>query len=391
MTKTDEIAQLKRATERLRSWWTDDALPLWQQAAFDPEGGYFEDLDLKGKPRPQENRRVRVQPRQAYVFAHAGRLGWCKNAQTLSTHGFDYLLDQGTGKASFDTQQFSGFAHRLYPDGRVLDPAPDTYDHAFVLLACAWRIKAFNDTRSQSVAKAVLTFLDTALGEADGSFREGVPASLPRRQNPHMHLFEAFLALYDATGDEQYGQRAKKLFDLFNTHFWDGTHRVVREFFTADWQVDPRKGDLVEPGHMMEWCGLLDQYNRLFKEDIEETTTHLFESAENIGRDDTSVFLVDQVHLSDSRGGKTTRRTWVQTEYIKACLVRARRGHEGMAAQAEDLIHRFMETYLTTDVSGGYIDQFDASGVAISHTMPTSTLYHLMSLVAEAVATAEQL
>jgi mannose/cellobiose epimerase-like protein (N-acyl-D-glucosamine 2-epimerase family) len=41
-----------------------------------------------------------------------------------------------------------------------------------------------------------------------------------RRQSPHMHLFESFIALYQATSDGKYLARCAELFDLFSAHFF---------------------------------------------------------------------------------------------------------------------------------------------------------------------------
>ena len=120
----------------------------------------------------------------------------------------------------------------------MADARRDTYDHAFVLLACAWRLKAFGDEQARRVAERTLGFLDT-LRQDDGSYLEGDPASLPRRQNPHMHLFEASLALHRA-GFEDALDRARAIRALFERHFWDG--QVLREFFGDDWSLDSDRG-----------------------------------------------------------------------------------------------------------------------------------------------------
>ncbi|RFB04900.1 AGE family epimerase/isomerase [Parvularcula marina] len=387
MAETDLIS----AAARLKDWLVEAALPLWANAALDPEGGYYEDLTPQGAPRKDQIRRVRVQPRQAYVYAHAAHLGWSDQARAFSDHGFDYLLSRAAFGDPLDPASFDGFAHRLHPDGSVADPRRDTYDHAFVLLACAWRIRAFRDDRSRQVAKATLGFLDRECGQPDGSFLEGRPHQDPRRQNPHMHLFEAFMALFEATEDDANLERARRVFALFQTHFLDTEQTVLREFFQDDWQLSAEKGHLIEPGHMMEWCWLLDQYEALTGEDMSELIRRLYTAAEPLGLEPQSGFLVDCVSLEPSRPIPPARRTWVQTEYIKATLVRSRRGETAFASKAASLINRLFGTYLKSDVPGGYTDRYGADGEVISDAMPVSTLYHLMSLGAEADRTVKAL
>ncbi|MEM9233453.1 MAG: AGE family epimerase/isomerase, partial [Pseudomonadota bacterium] len=297
-----------RAAESLRQWLTEEALPLAATAMRDPEGGYFEDLTLTGEPRREQIRRVRVQPRQAYVFAHAHVLGWHKDARALSDHGFDYLLAKAACGDPFSTENFQGFVHRLNADGSISDPMRDTYDHAFVLLACAWRIRAFDCERSRDVASATLACLDRDCGQPDGSFLEGQPAALPRRQNPHMHLFEAFLALGTATNDERLIDRAAKIYGLFKEQFIREETGTLKEFFAPDWSPDPEKGHLIEPGHMMEWCWLLDEYSQITGIDLGDVIDRLYPTAEKYGLDQDSGFLMDYASLDAQSPAPQTRR-----------------------------------------------------------------------------------
>ena len=58
--------------------------------------------------------------------------------------------------------------------------------------------------------------MDGALGADNGGYYEGHPLGDPRnalrRQNPHMHLFESFMALYDATGHEKISKAGRRDF-----------------------------------------------------------------------------------------------------------------------------------------------------------------------------------
>ena len=73
----------------------------------------------------------------------------------------------------------------------------------------------------------------------------------PRRQNPHMHLLEALLAL---------GWRAEAdaLVRLFHERFYDEKSGSLAELFDERWQpLATPEGRIVEPGHNFEWVWLL--------------------------------------------------------------------------------------------------------------------------------------
>ena len=144
-----------------------------------------------------------------------------------------------------------GFVHTLAHDGSVLDPLRDTYDHAFVLLALANVYARDRDAQVRSEIDSLLSFLDTQLRSSHGGFLEGWPASMPRRQNPQMHLFEAMIAAFDATHDITFQNRAGEFFALFLANLYDKQKQVLGEYFEDDWsRIEPVS---VEPGHQAEW------------------------------------------------------------------------------------------------------------------------------------------
>ena len=193
------------------------------------------------------------------------------------------------------------------------------------------------------------------------------------------------MAMARATGEERWRALAGEMHVLFTEHFWDG--RVLREFFQDDWSLDEAKGDLIEPGHMAEWVWLLDGYEALTGTDQSGVMDDLYEAAEAAGRDPGgSPFLIDEADASGAPV-RTTRRTWVQTEYAKATLVRARRGHPGAGEKAARLIEAMLATYLDAPFPGGWNDAYDEGGAVVAPHMPTSTFYHVLSLAAEAAKT----
>ena len=64
----------------------------------------------------------------------------------------------------------------------------------------------------RSEIDALLSFVDAHLRSPHGGVQEGLPASMPRRQNPQMHLFEVMIAAFDATHDPVFQNRAGDFF-----------------------------------------------------------------------------------------------------------------------------------------------------------------------------------
>ena len=95
-------------------------------------GGFVDRLDADGRADRSAPRRVFVQARQIYCYAKAAQMGWYPDGRAIALKGLEHLL----AKAKAPDGK-PGFVHTLTPDGSVLDPLRDSYDHAFVLLALA--------------------------------------------------------------------------------------------------------------------------------------------------------------------------------------------------------------------------------------------------------------
>src|SRR5580704_1930552 len=171
----------------LKSMIREHSLPLWSGEGWDSDGGGFvERLDVEGRADLAAPRRVRVQARQIYCFAKAAKLGWYPGGTQIALQGLEYLL----AKAKSPDRR-PGFVHLLGPDGSTLSALRDTYDHAFVLLALSTVYGLTKDAQVRVELDSLMAFIDSDLSSPHGGFIEGIPATLPRRQNPQMHLFEA--------------------------------------------------------------------------------------------------------------------------------------------------------------------------------------------------------
>lgn len=367
-------ADARESARDLRRWAMDIALPFWASTGWDSNlGAFHERLHPDGTPDVRAARRVRVQARQIYVYAHASVLGWhdgidvaLRAVESLLRH---YRSPDGA----------PGFVHTLTPDGRIENPLRDTYDHAFLLLALAWVARASGDAQIRALLDEVLAFIDEHLAAGDGSFHEGVPRSEPRRQNPHMHLFEAMLALHETVAHPQALARAANLRALLIGTFIDAETRTLTEYFDTDWK--PRPGPrIVEPGHHAEWSWLLRRRARFVATD--NTAGHLRVTASRFA-DPRFGLLPDEV-APDGTVLRPTHRCWPQAEMAKAWLAEHECGTPDAAAEAARMLTNLSTRYLRGPLPGTWVDKLDAAAAPIADFVPASTFYHLFSAIAEA-------
>lgn len=289
--------------------------------------------------------------------------------------GIEYLL----AKAKSPDGR-PGFVHLLDSDGAVLKSLRDTYDHAFVLLALSTAYRLSGDAQIGGEIKSLVRFLDSELRSPHGGFIEGIPATLPRRQNPQMHLFEAMIAAFDATRDPAYQSCAGDLFALFVANLYDAQRQVLGEYFAEDWsKIEPLA---VEPGHQAEWVWLLQGFERISGCPTDRYRTQLLSSALRY-REGATGCLLDE---GDAEGNirKFTRRLWPQTEIAKAWIAQAEAGQPGAADEALAALTRLHQHYLRHPVLGGWYDQFDRDNRSLVDFIPASSFYHILCAIAEA-------
>ena len=354
---------LTESARRLKTWCTEQALPFWAETAQRTDGSWVEHLHLDGSPDLKVERRWRVLARQVYVYAKATSMGWYD--------GKDIAV------STYEKMKSVGYVHRVSAEGQITNPMRDLYDHAFYILAASSLYGLTKEVKYLQDAEALLDWIETDLSHPMGGWKESDQATDAddRRQNPHMHLFEASLHLFNVTGNSKHLRYANVVYELFKSKFLDkGT---VSEFFNANWTLlDGPEGQTAEPGHAMEWVWLLGQYQKATGVDVSAAQASLYAAAQM----HRSFFLDDE----EDKSGKTRRdskRLWVQTEVIKAHLAMVESETPGARGMAAAVIDALFPTYLTPD--GRWNDQIDTTGANIARTIPVSTFYHILCMAAE--------
>jgi mannose-6-phosphate isomerase len=367
---------------RLRTHFIDQLLPRWLSLAFDTGAGQFvEALELDGSHERSGIVRVRSAARQIYVYAHAAALGVApptaldKAEQAFANlHHCAWIGGDKPGYAS-------SFHVRT---GELKNPRRDLYDHACVLLALAWLSKAKGNDHYDKLIAQTVAAMDITLAAPFGGWAEDETGSLPRRQNPHMHCFEACLALWETGHNGQYAARAGEIFSLFKSRFYDEEIGTLREFFGPAWEISAAyKSGRLDPGHMAEWTWLISRYERLTGSNHSIFTSNLMHTAIKLGRMRSAPFLVDEMSF-DGTPLVDRRRLWPQAELIKGYVRRAPfEGGGDYLRDADNLAAAVIETYLTDARTGTWRDAFDLAGTFTATQIPGSSLYHLWTAVAD--------
>ena len=228
--------------------------------SIDPVGGFLS-LDIAGRALPDETARpLHATTRMVHCFA-IGRLLGRPGAADFVDHGMKAIWSRHRDPAH------GGYFWSFDADGpRERDKL--AYGHAFVLLAassakCAGHPDA--DRLLADVSEILETrFWEPEVGASAEEFREDWSSfSAYRGQNSNMHLTEALMAAFEATGERSYLDKAERIAALILQRHAAAADWRVPEHYRADWSVDAeyRGSDVFRPygytpGHALEWTRL---------------------------------------------------------------------------------------------------------------------------------------
>jgi mannose-6-phosphate isomerase len=218
-------------------WARLQALPLWASRGFDARSDAFEErLGFSLEPVRDAPRRLMVQARQIAVFALAARTGWFPDGTSLALAAGRRMIAR-----YLEADGAPGWVFSVDRAGRPVGRERDLYAHAFALYGLAWLRRLAPEPCFAEAGDATLRYLDAALADPiHGGYWDASPRiDFRRRQNPHMHLMEALLELYEVSREPALLARASAIRALALRRFIDPETAMLREHFEADWRSSP--------------------------------------------------------------------------------------------------------------------------------------------------------
>lgn len=292
-------------------------------SSANPAGG-FDYLGGDGSPLAGREPTLLLTARMTHV-ASVGSVFGLPGSGVLLEHGMASL------RGAFHDDRSGGWFSTLHGGGRKT-----AYEHVHVVLAAASALAAGASGARGLADEATSVVLERFWDERAGALRESYSPTWDdpepyRGANANMHGVEAFLAVGDATDDDEWHRRAMRICDrLINRHArargW-----LVPEHFDASWAQQPEynRDDPSHPfrpygatyGHSLEWARLLCGLHASPRVDSPEW---LLEGAAALSRTALDAWGLDGreglVYTVDWRGRpvSTVRLHWPVCEGIQA-------------------------------------------------------------------------
>ena len=372
---------LQGLSEHAREWLFEAAARRWGVELDGPAPLFPERMSIGGE-REACPHRLFVQARHLFAYCEIGRLGWSGPWREMAAANIDFLVGRGRRADGF-------YIHRFDHRGDVFDARANLYDQAFMLLALAVAGRALDRPDLFGAAEELGDALERSWRLPSGVYREGeIALSPPHRQNPHMHLLEAFIALHDATADPRWRRDAERLARLGAQSFLHSETGALIEAFDASLRpIGGEEGDVVEPGHCFEWAWLFERLAAWGLPEATAVSDRLVGFGRRHGVDAGRGVAIGEVRIDGSIRNPTAR-LWPQTERMKAALARYRRTGKDEERGEAAAAYASLTKYFDTPARGTWRDKLTAEGEWIAEPSPGSSLYHIACALAELVDTA---
>ena len=241
-----------------------DTLAFYAPIVFAPEGGFYGCFLDDGTCYDPHVRHLVASCRYVLNYATAYRLYRDPKHMEWAQWGLDFL---NTGH-----RQDNGHYAWMIEKGVITDKRVMAYGHAFVLLAAASCLRAGMASAIDTI-NHVFDFMENYFwDEAAGAYFDERDDTLEilspyRGQNANMHMCEALLEAWQASGDSRFLDRAERLANRFAVEMAAQSDGQIWEHYDENWNVDMEynidfpndrfKPWGFQPGHQTEWAKLL--------------------------------------------------------------------------------------------------------------------------------------
>lgn len=224
-------------------------------------------LGSNGKVKEENGTHLWITSRMLHVFSIAALMGRA-DALELVDHGITSLLDGPL----VDKKNGGWYACVENESGAVKNPSKEGYQHFFVLLGAASACCTEHPRSRELLDKAIDVIEKYFFSEKEQMCLESWNEAFTETEsyrggNANMHAVEAFLIVYDVTGDIKWLKRATHIAEVIIHQVARNQHYRVNEHFDENWNTLPDYNKETPaqqfrayggtPGHWVEWGRLM--------------------------------------------------------------------------------------------------------------------------------------
>ncbi|MBU3005577.1 AGE family epimerase/isomerase [Paraglaciecola arctica] len=253
----------------IANWWLNNSIDH-------SNGGFFGEVDNNNQPIEGANKGIILNTRILWFFSESARHYSDDTYLEMAKRAYQFLLN------FFDDKKHGGVKWELDYKGNTLSDKKQTYAQAFSVFGLA---AYFQCTKDQTALDKALSYFDLiedkTVDQNYGGYLEAFGGAwqplndvrlsekdknLPKSMNTHIHILEAYTALYRASKEHRVGLALRNLVSLICNKIIDNRTFHLRLFQDFDWKD---MSDSFSYGHDIECSWLVwDALNALERESL---------------------------------------------------------------------------------------------------------------------------
>ena len=324
MASKEELIQYKSLFE---TELHDNILSYWSKYGIEKDGnGFYPAVDLDNNPVLTANKTSVLNARILWTFAAAAKLYPGKGYEEIARKAYRVVT------IDFADQEFGGFFMEISSSNKIVNDVKHTYAQAFVIYSLC-KYYEFNPT--EEVMKGIREFFYFLDGKTKDPENPGYLESFtrdwepyeenrmadnnePKSMNTHLHMLEAYAAVYKVWKDDLVKQRLTGLLEIF-------IKQIIREtghlgiFFSSDFTETESSRGICSFGHDIEASWLIwEAAEILGDKEIKEKTKPLIrkmaDAVLRVGVDNDGGLFLESTRFGSHV--RTNKHWWLQAENL---------------------------------------------------------------------------
>lgn len=302
-------------------------LEYWQTYAPDEKtGGFHGAVNLENQAVPDAPRSCVLNARILWTFSAAAIVYPEKNYDQMAKRAYNILMQY------FKDPEYMGFYMELTAENQPSDTVKHTYVQVFALYALSKYYEYSQDEKVLEELGTFFIFLDgqakdpSGPGYLEGFSRDWKPIlqnrmadeNDPKSMNTHLHLLEAYAAVYKVWPDEMVRMRLAQILAIFQ-------HQIIRQdghlgiFFDFDFIETDLSKSICSFGHDIEASWLIEEAIDILNapgqfDNVKPLLNKMADSVFREGLDQDGGLFLESTRFGSHL--RTNKHWWLQAELL---------------------------------------------------------------------------
>jgi mannobiose 2-epimerase len=368
------INELKQHRSFFHNELHSNILPYWMNYGVEKNGqGFYGAVDLNNEPVLTANKTSVLNARILWTFSAVAMLDGNKEYASIADRAYRVVTED------FEDKQFGGYYMELSSADKVANDIKHTYAQAFVLYSLCKYYEFRKKAETLNKIKDFFYLLEEKTKDPDHTgYRESFTRDWqiygenrmadnnePKSMNTHLHVLEAWAALYHVWKDPAVEKRLTELMYLF-------LDKIIRKeghfgiFFDEAFNEAASSRGICSFGHDIEGSWLLWEAAEILgnKDILKKMRSVAIKMVDNIER--VAVDKDGGLFLESTRFGshvKTNKHWWQQAETMVGFMNAYELTGDEKYWNTVKLSWKFIDTYLIDHDRGEWYTKLNRLGV----------------------------